>query len=138
MTSNIYYNVSQTLLHIGITWESLKNIFLGPIPRHSNFFGVEYDLSIRFLKSFLGHSNVQQSLRITVLPVKTSIAYFLFYWHRTPTIHCSGREIICYQSTRCRKGTLYRAALLPERVIRHGVKGKYSEHRRLWERVKEF
>lgn len=88
---------------------------LPPSPRHSNFFGVGYDRSIRFLTRFLGHSNVQQSLGITVLPVKTRIAYFLFNWHRTPSILCLGSENFVIEThALCRKGSLYRGAVLPE------------------------
>lgn len=76
LTSSIYYNVSQTLLHIGITRGSSKKYCLAPNPRCSDFIGMEYDLSIRFLKSFLDHFDMPQSLGITVLPTKSSITYF--------------------------------------------------------------
>ena len=84
-----------------------KILCLAHSPRHSDFIGLGYDLSSRFFKNFVDHSNVQQCVGITVLSWKRVLPTFSSCW----------RNNSCYSLCRLRNLLGMKHMPFEERVI---------------------
>lgn len=70
LDKSVFCRSSSTLLHTGIPWGSLNNIYVTPTLIYSDLIGLACNIGIRIFKSSPGNSNMQRILGTPGLVLK--------------------------------------------------------------------